>query len=164
MITPAQRAAREKWIQALESGNYEQTQRALARRTSAFSVEFCCLGVACEISRENTAGWVGVDGVLGFPVSDGYYRITTEKATMPDPVQQELGFMTDAPVVYAPEFLDHPANISEDGDRMAESGWFGLTELNDEYNASFEEIAGILRRQADDWDGRISAVKGEIDA
>jgi hypothetical protein len=152
MITAAQRAAREKWIQALESGNYSQTTRTLARRTSPFSVEFCCLGVACEISRENTDGWVGVDGILGFPNTNGFNGV--EKATLPGAIQEELGFTTDIPMVYAPELRDHPRNLHEDGSRENESGWFGLTELNDDFRLSFEEIAGILRRQDNDWDGR----------
>lgn len=35
----------EQWIAALESGKYKQTRGVLRRRD-----EFCCLGVACDIS------------------------------------------------------------------------------------------------------------------
>jgi hypothetical protein len=46
----------QKWVEALTSGEYKQTRRALK------SIEgFCCLGVLCEIYKKETGGgqWVG---------------------------------------------------------------------------------------------------------
>lgn len=40
-LTPLQ----EKWLSALESGNYKQGQGKLRNKNG----EFCCLGVACEV-------------------------------------------------------------------------------------------------------------------
>lgn len=41
----------EKWLQALESGEYRQGKYNLAIRAKE-SVEYCCLGVACEIANK----------------------------------------------------------------------------------------------------------------
>lgn len=45
MLTEVQ----EKWVSALESGNYKQCRARLRKRNLDNSEEFCCLGVACEI-------------------------------------------------------------------------------------------------------------------
>lgn len=37
--------AQEKWLQALESGKYEQGEGSLCQ----FDQHYCCLGVACEV-------------------------------------------------------------------------------------------------------------------
>lgn len=39
----------EKWVDALESGEFEQCQYSLKKGDS-----YCCLGVACEIYRRET--------------------------------------------------------------------------------------------------------------
>jgi hypothetical protein len=45
---------KEKWVAALRSGDYRQTQGALARRGSLGGpLSHCCLGVLCEIAAEN---------------------------------------------------------------------------------------------------------------
>jgi hypothetical protein len=52
------------WVQALESGQYKQGQNSLARETKASTwykpwtwsdtkTRYCCLGVACEVARQN---------------------------------------------------------------------------------------------------------------
>lgn len=48
-----------KWVEALESGEYEQTRGALRTEVANASespYKYCCLGVATEIAREE-AGW-----------------------------------------------------------------------------------------------------------
>ena len=42
---------KEKWLAALRSGNYKQTQNRLKRNDT-----FCCLGVLCDISGQGE--WV----------------------------------------------------------------------------------------------------------
>ena len=41
----------EKWLQALESGKYEQTTMQLCD-----AGKYCCLGVACELVRNGVIG------------------------------------------------------------------------------------------------------------
>lgn len=46
----------QKWVDALESGKFVQTQGALRRNSfdnDDKEVQFCCLGVACEVARAN---------------------------------------------------------------------------------------------------------------
>lgn len=38
---------RTKWVDALRSGDYQQTQGALRKKNSEYS--YCCLGVLCQI-------------------------------------------------------------------------------------------------------------------
>jgi hypothetical protein len=45
-LTPQQ--AREAWVEALRSGEFQQTQRTLCRLDGAVA-SHCCLGVACEL-------------------------------------------------------------------------------------------------------------------
>lgn len=51
-LTPSQRENRQKWIQALRSGTYQQDKKVL--RTAAG--KYCCLGVCADVlSPENWA-------------------------------------------------------------------------------------------------------------
>jgi hypothetical protein len=56
--------SKEEWIEALRSGNYEQTQGALRKDD-----KFCCLGVLCDISGEGEwASESDDDGEIGYVV------------------------------------------------------------------------------------------------
>lgn len=52
----------DKWIEALRSGKYAQTRRALHRTVSipGWNAGYCCLGVLCEISAVDD--WFDKDG------------------------------------------------------------------------------------------------------
>ena len=50
MTTKSQKEWRKKWVKALRSGEYKQTSGVLRDGD-----EFCCLGVACDISE--LSGW-----------------------------------------------------------------------------------------------------------
>lgn len=41
---------KEKWVRALRSGEYEQTGGALAKPTDLGGINYCCLGVLCELA------------------------------------------------------------------------------------------------------------------
>lgn len=64
------RKRRLAWADALESGEYQQTQQQLRDgRKNAF----CCLGVACEVYRKETGvGRWSADGVFRIGTDDGY--------------------------------------------------------------------------------------------
>lgn len=52
-----------KWVKALESGDFRQTIGQLRKNG-----DYCCLGVACSISR--LRGWKGTDAQLPQKVAD----------------------------------------------------------------------------------------------
>ena len=68
---------KKKWIEALESGDYIQTDGTLKGRDSSGVVKFCCLGVYCDVmgtpvktESEAIVGWDG-EG------STKHYKMTT---------------------------------------------------------------------------------------
>jgi len=50
---------KKKWVKALKSGDYIQGKGMLARHYSmlgdddSIATEYCCLGVACELAKDN---------------------------------------------------------------------------------------------------------------
>lgn len=84
MKTPEE--ARAHWADELESGRFEQTQGVLRRDDT-----YCCLGVACELARE--------DGVEVKPdalrLDGGVYLYDEEDVALPYSVQEWLGLDGD---------------------------------------------------------------------
>ena len=117
------------WLDALESGEYEQTKEVLRRDEG-----FCCLGVACDIYHEATGDgeWIRIDGGSYEFVAFDY----TASAYLPDTVRKWLG-------------LDHFSGRSEqgisavnlEGNRI---NWDSLVHMNDG-GQSFAAIAEALR-------------------
>lgn len=72
-----------KLVNALRSGNYKQTQRALARKNrETGEISYCCLGVACEIYLQEVKKqhWIFEDSLMdnnliarGLSQVDGLY-------------------------------------------------------------------------------------------
>lgn len=58
-----------RWVEALTSGIYRQGRRQL-KRTSMDGLEYCCLGVLCEIKGFESIGPHEHLGVYYFGVSD----------------------------------------------------------------------------------------------
>lgn len=106
------------WIEALESGKYQQSMASLRNTTG-----FCCLGVACEIS--NLGKWEKLKNTCFSYTIDNKYR---QKATLqlPEYVCKWLGLRTVGGVP---------------NDKALET----LTTLNDT-GSSFNEIASIIRK------------------
>lgn len=48
-LTAKAKKLRKKWIAALESGNYKQGTEHLRNRNSQGKLEYCCLGLLCNI-------------------------------------------------------------------------------------------------------------------
>ena len=117
----------EQWLEALESGEYAQTQAALRRNDS-----YCCLGVACDVSglgewgrRLGTDGTDGTDGTVGTPgpaaptmfhADDG----EVESYALPKAVRRHL--------------------------RLIQDGVDYLVYMNDSDGWAFKEIAARVRR------------------
>lgn len=133
------------WVQALRSGEWEQTKGALGRleedEGGEKRMKYCCLGVACEVafrhgvtmtrrdSRHdryatgNLDTWATTEGDVTF---DGSYTI------LPWSVQDWLGFDTGSPAALAQPTPDLPV------------GTWDLTGLNDTYDYDFAAIADAI--------------------
>lgn len=46
------KATLTKWVEALESGKFKQGTGSLSRVRPGGHVSYCCLGVACELSKQ----------------------------------------------------------------------------------------------------------------
>lgn len=122
-----------KWVEALESGDYEQTKGKLHRvEPDDFEGEevpagYCCLGVLCDLAVK--------EGVIPPPIFNkavGYALYMGDPDSLPPLVQMWAGIERGNPYVD----YEYP-----DGD----SGEDTLANLNDEQDMSFPEIAKIVR-------------------
>lgn len=132
MLTKSQKRWNEKLIKALRSGKYKQTRGALLHTQDEVAsivcqdprpAGYCCLGVACEISK--TGEWIDKD----YPAA-GYRTATNQsKSSAPLPVQALFGFCW-----------------SSGHDLPYKGGHHSMMTLNDEYGQSFKQIALRLER------------------
>lgn len=66
---------KKQWVEALRSGDYEQTTGQLIRREFASdTLEFCCLGVLCELLPQVERGESFY--VLRAGLEEGYHATT----------------------------------------------------------------------------------------
>ncbi len=123
----------QKWVEALESGEYEQGKSKLHGRLDGVD-RYCCLGVACKLFIE-AGGELRIHEVdNGGPDISVTYN--NEMALLPSPVADWLG-LTDRGSAFT------PVTVSHEG----EEGQFDqLTALNDT-GASFTEIAKVIRNE-----------------
>jgi hypothetical protein len=102
------------WVEALRSGKYKQGDSVLKMRDA-----FCCLGVACDISR--VGEWHQVEP---FEFEEYRTRNGESSALLPYEVSVWLGFTDEDPQI---------------GKTLA-------TELNDSDRLTFAEIADRIER------------------
>ena len=107
----------EKWLQALESGKYEQTQCELC-----LNGKYCCLGVATH-------------------VFDPDHQALKDNGWYPNP---DHGVDKTAPkdVVEALKLNSKAGNFSDDN---ALGGYESLVDLNDDGDLTFKQIAEFIR-------------------
>lgn len=120
----ANRERIEKWVEALESGEYEQTTGALQDNHG-----FCCLGVLCDVAiREGLEVEVKSYCDCGDELCDS---ISYDEAVevLPSSVQEWAGLTSCDP------------SVGVDGD-----GKDSLAELNDA-GLSFPDIADLIRSE-----------------
>lgn len=111
----------EKYLQMLESGDYQQVQMYLCKIEEGVR-KYCCLGIACLLhgAKEEQC----VDAGSNFISFDG------EKDYLPTEVQKYLRFR------------------GHDGGEFAWNGYFldqSLIDLNDSRHLTFKEIAAVIR-------------------
>jgi hypothetical protein len=112
------KANMRKWVAALRSGDYLQTQGALHKDDG-----YCCLGVVCEISK--LGEWVRAE--FHEVVEDPHYTYQigyeAEHTHLPEPVREWLGVNSPNPLI---------------------KGNLHSIAANDSQGLSFNEIADLL--------------------
>lgn len=118
-----------KWVDGLRSKRFKQGYGVLTNiiisNGSISTMENCCLGVACEIARENGVSLEIADKVR-------YYTIGNTRS-------------------YDGEFNYLPARVREwlgidDPDPWIPAAKSTLSEINDQRTANFDEIAALLEQ------------------
>lgn len=123
-----------KWVQALRSGEYQQTVGLLHRVVdgntdgstnpdAGLQVGFCCLGVLCEVAVK--------DGVISATHKDGGHFVLYGKegiSMLPEKVQQWAG-------------LTSLGTYEDNGETRS------LAELNDHDRLNFNQIADVVERK-----------------
>lgn len=119
-------AVKEKWLNALRSGKFSQAQRRL-RKNGAY----CCLGVLCELYRQEVGGeWRGDpdgyedNGVTVFWAGRGHDYSAT---VLPAAVRKWAGLVNNSPAVRPDKEVVEVE----------------LAHLND-HGSSFAEIADLI--------------------
>jgi hypothetical protein len=115
---------KQKWVAALRSGDYKQGRGAL-RTGSVGALEYCCLGVLCEIALKETG-----EGVWDY--NSFIFRESRDMSYVPDKVKEWAGMSSSNPNIYG--MLIGSAKVNS----LAGANDLGLT---------FEEIADIIEKE-----------------
>lgn len=116
----------QKWLDALRSGDYKRGRFSLRRITDDGESLFCCLGVACDLYREEVGGsWGPLVHLFG----------------MVDKTHDIMKF-TDADNTTAGGFLSPAIERWLGFDPNNSSGC--LVKLNDREDVTFEQIANYI--------------------
>ena len=118
-----------KWVAALRSGQYEQTEGVLRN-----SYGFCCLGVLCDLySQETGEEWWGM----------GYGRFSMHSAD--NLLPEQVRIWADLPHEHGQYVA-----VSKRYDEGEDTTVFhspSLTELNDQWQYDFRQIADVIEEQ-----------------
>lgn len=114
---------KERWVSALRSGKFTQGKD----RLKTDDEDYCCLGVLCELAVEDKVIAPAKD------TEDFGWIYEDEQGTLPNKVREWAGLAEDNPYV----------EFTRDGEARYES----LSELNDDLNLSFKEIALIIEEK-----------------
>ena len=120
---------KEEWVEALRSGEYEQTKGFLHRleANDDIPVGYCCLGVLCDLAVKAGVVENDPDGVVEY--------FGNEQAVLPRAVEIWAGLDQEGKL---------PTPIVM-GDNEAKA--MSLVSLNDSYNYTFEQIADVVEEQ-----------------
>jgi hypothetical protein len=118
------RERRERWIEALESGRYKQTDGTL-REVNGKNASYCCLGVLCDLEMEKGQRWTSSHG-SEFVIKPLFTDVPTEVP---------FGGYVD----YPPDSILKKLKVSDD---LAKT----LADMNDS-GKTFKDIAAFLRKK-----------------
>lgn len=126
---------KQKWIDALRSGNYEQGSEKLRTVNG-----YCCLGVLCDIyAQENNTQWkFRGNEETNFQTMDYYWYFLDEIEFLPESVMNWAGLGTHNPSVrvYCEDSDDEDQRYYNDE----------IANVNDS-GYSFSQIADIIQQQ-----------------
>lgn len=113
---------KNKWVKALESGEYRQGTGYLHKKDN-----FCCLGVLCDLAAKEgvVVPEPGTDGVITYVSAE--ISLDSSYEVLPEAVQIWSGLQTENPILK----IEGRSNNS-------------LAEFNDE-GKSFKEIAELIK-------------------
>lgn len=124
---------KQKWIDALRSGKYEQGSEKL-RSVSGY----CCLGVLCDLyAQEHNTEWRFRDNKETTLQLMDYWYYEGESEFLPESVMNWAGLELNCPVV--------KIDVEEDD----EEPWFyreGLADLNDS-GYTFNDLSKLIEEQ-----------------
>ncbi len=131
---------KQKWIDALQSGDYKQCKGRLADNDS-----FCCLGVLTDLYlKEKNMTWTRVaelpktaDCCIDWNSAPN--RCFPGEAVLPQEVQTWAELSTPSPRVPCVE-------VSKDAPMVDPHSGVCLVHMNDELDFSFEKIAGYIKQ------------------
>lgn len=125
---------KQKWIDALRSGKYEQGSEKL-RSVSGY----CCLGVLCDLyAQEHNTEWEFRGNEETNLQPQDYWYFDDQSEFVPESVMDWAGFSLNCPVV--------KIDVEEEDD---EDSWFyheGLADLNDS-GYTFNELSKLIQEQ-----------------
>lgn len=117
------------WIDALESGKYQQTTQVLRRNDeNGEAVGYCCLGVLCELAVE--AGVIQPSILNPNATNISMYGEGENTGNLPKEVRKWVGLATPN------------GRFNETGEEYSSTTLIGL---NDTHGYNFQQIAGVLR-------------------
>lgn len=127
-----------EWLDALESGKYEQGKTFLNKNN-----KFCCLGVACDLFAEKLGLVIeNDDGIIGYAnkVEDQSQRWESDytSTTLPKPIMELLKIRDNCG-----EFINKTVIASKNDYGTMSYG--SLAGMNDSGNFSFKDIAEYIR-------------------
>ena len=125
---------RTQWIRALRSKLYKQGESYLRQDTAdKKDQEYCCLGVACNIS--------GLGKWNRFTVTEGLYEYTVEGKEGVEEITQAASSTLPQAVA------DWLGLAASRGDMVLNGVSTSLSILNDTDKLEFPEIAGIIEKE-----------------
>ena len=124
---------KEEWVGALRSGKYKQGEAALRRETDE-ETEFCCLGVLCELYRQENPSleWIS------HPYQSGRTQLLNNAMVLPDAVEKWAELNGADPEIATTE--------TEGIENVFEEGHITLAKLND-WGKDFEYIADLIEEE-----------------
>lgn len=123
------------FINALRSGNYKQASGTLARKLPGEDWKYCCLGVACEVARQNGVEIAVTDRSEDYSTNRMY---DNRLDILPQAVREWYGFEQANPTINVPRHCDSCEEIHMEDN--------GATYANDALALSFGVIADGFER------------------
>jgi hypothetical protein len=131
---------KQRWIDALRSGQYQQGNDCLRDAQD----RFCCLGVLCDLYvKENAKPGSEDDWEQGSEGDDYDYCLHDSAGALPKAVQQWAGLKSHNPAVRRTGLKNHNPALRH---HVALGYLIPISVLNDEH-LSFNDIATIIEEQ-----------------